>query len=249
MRDLSLKIGKVIAEIDVIEDYDVLWQVFTDFLKPLGANLFSYHHIPPDFASDSGRVRILSMGFSDEWVRIYREEQFHLVDPFIQRLIHSLVPFRWSEVREDGIKAEEQQRFVEVLDGWLKGDGLAIPAFGPSGRNGHFGVGHTESIDGWTADIERAIFWACQAFHHRFCILQLTGLKQDFRLTRRQTKILQAMAQGYNDSLICGLVGARLESVQSSITRIQKKMGVIDRPSAIIRGIACGIIRAPELKP
>lgn len=50
------------------------------------------------------------------------------------------------------------------------------------------------------------------------------------------------MALGRSDALICGLVGAQLNSVESGIKRILKKMGVSDRPAAILRGVGCGLI-------
>lgn len=242
MANLDKSLGEYLNQLDTAETFDSLWDIFVGYLNGLGANLISYHHIAPPFGADKHKVIGKSDGFTQDWVDTYTEEEFYLIDPIIQLVSQSVNPFRWSEVGKLVKLTSEQKRFVSILEGWLKGDGLAIPAFGPSGRIGSFGVGHRETIENWDADKERIIYWACQAFHHRACEMRLKALKHDFVLTPRETKVLKAMAQGLSDPMICGIINARLDSVRNTIQSLMRKMGVSDRASLIMRGVACEII-------
>lgn len=235
-------ISEVLSDLNGSDDYDALWGIFVSYIQSLGANLISYHHIPPAFSSDKDKVTVRAHGFDQDWVDTYAEQKFYRIDPITQLAAQSLNPFKWSEIEKLVTLTAEQEKFLVILKSWLKGDGMAIPAFGPSGRNGYFGIGHSETIKNWTEETERFFYWVCQAYHHRMCELRLKALDHDFVLTEREKKVLGAMAQGLSDEMICGVINARLESVQGTIRKIMAKMNVSDRASLLLRATACGII-------
>jgi len=65
---------------------------------------------------------------------------------------------------------------------------------------------------------------------------------KDFTLTERELRILTSLGHGISDEVICGIVGASMDSVQQSIRKIMTKMGVSDRPSAVLRATGAGLL-------
>lgn len=245
-RELAALEGAV-AGFEAASTEHALWETFVTSMNGRGADLLSYHHSPPNYARDANDNSFYTSGFPKDWVKAYTEKNYIAIDPIIHRSRHSLNAFRWFDIETLVRLTNDQKEFLVDLKTWIKGDGLAITAFGPSGRNAYFAVGTQNPDYDWTPVHERRYFWLCQAFHHRFCELRLANLPHDFELTEREAEILNWLARGKPVHAIGGLLGARPESVGTSLSQAMKKMGVSDIPSAILRGTACGIIQGAKL--
>ena len=222
---------------------DDVWRALIGYADVLDADLVSYHHHAPDFAGDAERVTLRTHGFPEDWIRHYRSKRQHLTDPITQVFATRIRPMRWSEVDRIVKLTPAQADYLASLRGWLKGDGLGLPAFGPGGRHGYVGIGRsTRSIDDWCKVTRHLLHWVVECFHLRWCELVLTNLPRDFTLTAREQAILNGLSLGMDDEVMCGLVGASLDSVQRSIRQVLRKMGVTDRPSAVLRGIGAGLL-------
>lgn len=248
---VSADVIAAVHAMDSAPTTEALWDVFKDYANTIKADLLSYHHNAPAFAPDKDGLLLLTHGFPQGWIDKYERENLHKFDPIAGLVNYRVRPIRWMEVEKQYRLTPEQQNFMAELRAWLKGDGLGVPVFGPSGRNGYVGIGSTGNIDHWDMHFKRRIQHICGVFHLRFCELRLLTLENDFVLTKKELLILQNMALGRSDALICGLIGVQIDGVESAIARMMKKMGVSDRPSAILRGIGCGLIdpNAPDGKP
>lgn len=238
----ALDVMLAMRQFDVTEDIETLWGLFVDYAHNLGADLISYHHFKADFAPGHKNEYFHVDGFPARWVEKYFNNNYINVDPIIMQAKISSRPFRWLAINSLTSLTGEQKNFMNNLRSWMKGDGYGVPVFGPSGRNGYFGVGSTTGLDGWAIRSDSYLHMACESFHVRYCELRLLSLEQDFTLTPREMLILENMALGRSDALICGLIGAQINSVESGIRRILKKMGVSDRSAAILRGVGCGLL-------
>lgn len=232
-----------ILAMDDCENIDALWDLFCRVMRDdYLADLISYHHIPPSVATDRLGLTFMAVGHDPAWVKTYRHQQMFRIDPIAQVARHRLLPFYWSSIEDRVTLTSKQKEFLVLLRRWLKGDGLAIPAFGPSGRNGYFGIGRREVDPNWSRRDALRIYWAAQAFHTRYCILHMAGLDMDFTLTSRQTQIIQHLARGLDTPTIAVLLGSQTDTVENTIRRILKKMSVTDTGSAILRAVSCGLI-------
>lgn len=229
--------------------HDDLWDVMVTYATDIGADLLSYHHHAPHFAPDHGNVSVRIHGFPNAWVEKYRSSKLHLTDPITQIFATRMRPMKWSEVDSLVQLTPAQTEYLESLRDWMTGDGVGIPVFGPSGRSGYVGLGcsHT-SFENWGRVQYHRAHWVAESFHIRWCELVLMSLPHDFTLDRKEVRILESLSRGVQDEVICGLVGAQLDSVRQSIRKIMRKMGVSDRPSAILRGIGAGLIE-PKTAP
>lgn len=233
--------------IDVTDTTDALWQCLIKFItETMGAEILSYHHVPPRVAPDRNAVTILTHGFDPSWGQTYREKNFLRFDPIAQRAAHALNAFRWSEVEQSPRLTSEQKDYMKQLRGWMHGDGLTIPAYGPSSRNAHFGVGCRAGAPDWSRIDELYIIAACQAFHIRYCVLRMGELGRDFELTPTETAILDGLRLGCSITVIAAGLRKRPDTVEAVLSLIQKKMGVTDTGSAILRAISCGLLTADD---
>ena len=224
------------------EDKKTLWADLLLYAKSLDADLLSYRHRVPTTAASEPLI-LYADGFPDEWVAAYKSKNYDAIDPLAQLYSYRVRPARWRDVENLRVLDARQTEFMDDLRKWLPGDGWGIPAFGPNGQSGYVGIGRrTRGVEDWDILTLNRIQWVVQNFHLRWCELHLLHSPTDFSLTPREVAVLENIALGFSDALICGVVGAGLNSVQQSVNSLMKKMGVTDRPSAIMRGVAAGII-------
>ncbi len=227
---------------DNAESIASLWDQFTTYAEGVGADLMSYHHFTAEYAPGHKNEAVHTKGFPDAWVDTYMSNNYVDFDPIIQRSKITCRPFRWNSVLFQTTLTEQQKDYMSKLQAWMKGDGYGVPVFGPSGRNGYFGIGSMKGLKDWSPLAAGHLHMACESLHLRYCELRLLEMEHDFTLTPRELSILENMAMGRSDALICGLIGVQLNSIESGISRILKKMRVNDRPSAILRGVGCGLL-------
>lgn len=223
---------------------DELWVLFLEFTQTLRADLVSYHHFGHEFAPHYKNETVHVEGFPEFWTQHYINDNLVDFDPIILTSRLRIRPFWWLDIYKLTALTPRQKEYMEELTAWMKGDGLAIPVFGPSARHGYFGVGCQNTPRHWDKTHQKRLHFICESFHLRYCEIRLTTMKNDFTLTKKERFILENMAFGRSDSMICGLTGLQLHAVQGAIHRILKKMQVTDRPSAILRGVGCGLIEA-----
>ena len=242
--------GRTLAALDTANSEADAFDILVDYACAMGAELVSYHHVAPPFARPDGEparenLTLLARGFPESWVEQYRTRKLHRIDPITSFAAYQTRPVRWSVIPQRVTLTPAQKGYLDDLYAWLApGDGMAVPLFGPSGRHGYAGIGRTSPEAPWSAAQERTVQAVCEAFHLRFCEIRLAGLDKDFELTEREARILSAMSRGWSDPMIGATVGLRPDPLRSAIKRLLIKMGVLDRPSAVLRARALGLTDA-----
>lgn len=229
--------------------HDDLWDVMVAYVTDIGADLLSYHHHAPHFAPDYENVSVHTHGFTDSWVEKYRASKLYLTDPITQIFTTRMRPMKWSEIDSLVQLTPAQSEYLISLREWMTGDGVGIPVFGPSGRSGYVGIGCSHApFANWDRVQDHRVHWVAESFHIRWCEMVLMNLPRDFTLDKKEIRILEGLSLGVQDEVICGIVGSQLDSVRLSIRKIMRKMGVSDRPSAVLRGIGAGLIEPKTAK-
>ena len=226
------------------EGFAALRRVCITHLHGFGAVMFSYHHLPPPGAVDySSALTVIAHGFPTDWVNRYIKEQMYRHDPITRLAMDVSEPFWWSEAGNAGAISADEQAYLDTLAAAQLGDGLAIPVFGPNGRNGYCGVGFGKQATGLSyADIKQ-VQWVCQLGHQRYCDLLKMQFPDGEHLTGRETEILEWVAKGKSNSVIAEIIGISPHTVDTYMRRIYLKFGVADRVTAALRGLAIGAIK------
>ena len=219
-----------------------LWHALLNVFRPLGFAPISYHHIPPLGAPDTGRVRVVAEGYPETWLHRYIRKKRFLDDPIVLHALRAETPFLWSEISRLRDLTETEATLLADMASAGIGDGLAIPAFGPGGRNGYFGLGLETGAGMPDRDDLATIGAICERAHLLYCRMIRKQLPAPPQLTWREREILGWIARGKSNSVIAEIMDLSPHTVDAHIRRVFLKLGISDRVSAAVRGIEEGLI-------
>ncbi|MEO1079426.1 MAG: LuxR family transcriptional regulator [Pseudomonadota bacterium] len=219
-----------------------LRQALIDFHTASGIAMMSYHHRPPPGALDyTQQIAVAAHGFPGAWVQKY-EQAFTLCDPITRHALCATESFLWSEARHFDDLSSEEEHYLEQLGEAGLGDGLAVPVFGPLGRNGYVGLGF--GTDDYQPDTKTITFLqaACQLGHQRYCRMLHARQPSAVHLSPRESEILIWVARGKSNAVIADILEISGHTVDTHLRRTFTKLGVQDRVTAALRGAALGVL-------
>ncbi|MEO1656981.1 MAG: LuxR family transcriptional regulator [Pseudomonadota bacterium] len=236
-------IDAFIRDVEASTSFLMLRDACTSFFTSIGGKMVSYHHLPPFGAMDHGaELTVVAHGFPDAWVERYRREHLYLIDPIPRHALQSAKPFWWSEAASFSDLGAEERRYLQILAEQEFGDGLALPVYGPNGRDGYASLGFGKEHPELSSVEIRHIQWACQVGHERYCQLLCEVNHDKVTLSPREQEILGWVARGKSNSVIAQLTGISANTVDTYMRRIYSKLRVVDRVTAALRALAIGAI-------
>jgi len=224
-----------------------IWEAVIDVLPAIGFDMFSYYHFPI-FDVDGRRgasIAVVEHGYPEGFVEQYVARGWHRVDPLARIARGAAGPLLWSEALRTIELTTAERDYVGACARAGIGDGVAIPMFGPGGRNSYGTLGFLRGNERPVDVQERSVLQlAAQAAHLRYCELWSDDQRPRASLTAREREILEWVARGKSNSVISDIVGVSAHTVDTHMRRIYAKLDVSDRVSAAIRGIGGGLIAA-----
>ncbi len=213
------------------------------YCTAVGIRMLSYYHYPPVGALDFGPdIQVYTFGWPTDWVETYIREDYIHIDPLPRIAARQTKPFWWSKIAGLGeLDADERAYLATAIKAGLR-NGLAIPVFGPNGRNGYyaaaFGKDEPKADDSEIAKIHAA----CQLAHLRFCELILQALPETVQLSERERQILGYVVRGHSNQKIATKLNISANTVDTYVRRCFDKLDVHDRVTAGLRGLALGLV-------
>ena len=240
---MSTDVRELAEALDGVTAFDALHRVAIDHFEARGVVTISYHHLPPPGAVDHDpQVTIATHGIPEDWVRHYRDEKLYEIDPIPRRALRQTKPFRWSSVRESPNLSDRERAILDEIDRAALGDGFAVPVFGPHGRNGYVGLG----FDRKPMDLELGevmeLQWAAQLAHQRYCDMLRAERHPPITLSERERQVLEWVVRGKSNSVIAEILEVSPHTVDTYLRRVFVKLGVADRVTAALRGLAIGAV-------
>lgn len=223
------------------ETWQDLESVTLRFLLDCGVDMVSYRHIAPLGTHLAGKpIAVHSHGFPETWIDRYTNSRLYDIDPIPRVSQARTRPFCWLDLVGASELTAQEMKFLENLEEEGLGNGLAVPVFGPHGRNGYCGLGYSSADDMPTRERQMLLSLACHQFHWRYCELRpLPTLPA--RLSQREKETLRLMAKGASNIQIAEEMGITASTVDTNVRRCFQKLGVNDRISAVLRGIVEGV--------
>lgn len=221
------------------DDVGQLWTAMTDYFDGHGIIDVAIGHFPhPDPKNSWGWG--MQRGWKN-WAQRYFAGNKMASDPIRAHAAVSSVPFRWSEVFNLRSVSPEEYRHYQELTQYHQDDGLAIPVFGPGGRNGVVAVAFPK---GFTLSSRKLLEFrvVSQFAHQRSCEL-VTLRGNAASLSPREQEVLSWMARGKSNSVIADIIGVSANTVDTHVRRIFVKLQVCDRVSAALVGLGHGLIQ------
>lgn len=220
-------------------------EVCLAFLHARGVVMGSYHHLPPVGAFDAiPTIEVATSGFPLDWVAFYRRNRLYEVDPIPRHAMSAVRPFWWSETARFDDNTSDERAYLLTLRRAKLGDGLAVPVFGPKGRDGYVGLGFGQ-LDRLPSQMQVArLQLCCQLGHLRYCEILLPEMPRPV-LSGREREVLHWMVRGKSNAVIGTIIGLSANTIDTYVRRIYAKLRVNDRITAVLRGLALGLAGNP----
>lgn len=212
------------------------------FSNKFGFEIVSYQHMPPiglDFLG--GPVAIYTKGYPENVIIHYVREKLYLDDPLFKVAMRTGQAYWWWDIEKFHELTGPQKRFMELLKMVNLGDGYAVPAFGPNGRNGFFGMGFGKPFEDFCPDTAFLLQLYCQTFHIRYCTITRDE-RAKTNLSEKEKEVMGLLIRGLSTNDIATALEVSVNTINTHLKRIYQKIEVTDRVSASLKFLAHGYI-------
>ena len=214
-----------------------------DYFRENGIHRLSYHHYPPLGAVDyESAIIVAALGFPEGWVKTYSEQRMYEYDPIIRYAMSATRPFWWGSITELTKLSKREEDYMELLESADLGAGLAVPVYGPHGRNGYFGLGFREASPDVAPNKIIELQWACQMIHLQYCMLLARVFGVEVKLSVQEISVLKRVSQGRTNSEISDELNISKKTVETYVRRSFDKLNVGDRMTAALRARSLGLL-------
>ncbi len=223
---------------------EALWHAVLEYFRGYDLHAVLYLHIPPMGTPDEGRIRVVADGFPEDWLHDYIRAKHYMSDPVPPRALQGHHPAMWSRLITARKLTAAERKVHDTFQAAGFDDGLAIPVFGPGGRQGCFMIPLDNIESGLAVTQMREFQMVTQIGHLTYCKMVSSTLPPYPDLSAREAEILQWVARGKSNGVIAEIIGLSPHTVDAYIRRIFGKLGATDRISAAIRAMGSGLIRS-----
>jgi LuxR family transcriptional regulator, quorum-sensing system regulator CciR len=231
--------------IDTLEakNFSQLRDLCYKFFETQNVSRLSYHHSPPLGAEEfHPHLTIVALGFPKGSVKRWSETRMYERDPIFRHVASSTRAFWWSEIGSLTPLAPAEKRYMKEVSVLGIGDGLAIPVFGPHGRNGYFGIGFGDPRPELDIDQISLLQWSCQIMHLRYCDLLAAILPKEIRISVQEKSVLRHIARGKTNTQISKELNVTSKTIATYVARSFEKLDASDRMTAALRALALGLL-------
>jgi LuxR family transcriptional regulator/LuxR family quorum-sensing system transcriptional regulator CciR len=219
-----------------------VWQAMVEFARSRRILRIGYHHLPPLGAPDANLLRVENAGFAEALLSQYLRARAAGIAVLANHALNSVAPVYLDDLeRRPDLGPAERAHLAGYRAAGVR-NGLALPVFGPNGRNGLFAIETEPETPRLPAQELHDLRWAGQAMHLRYCALLLPTLGKLPVLSTREQEVLAWVAKGKSNASIATILGISAHTVDAHLRRIYLKLGVFDRISAALRGLGFGLI-------
>jgi DNA-binding CsgD family transcriptional regulator len=195
--------------------------------------------------SQPGRtVAIMDFGVPAELAETYAAHGDTANDPIARIALATGRPQLRSRVNALVGLTRDERAMMDAMDGEEPYDVLVFPLYGPHGQAAIASLIYPVEPDpafdsNWTE-----LHMLAQAAHLKALELRQRMINPPHELSQREVEILRWVAQGKSNSAIADILGISRGTVDTYLRRVFDKLGVTDRTSAAVKGVAFGLIRA-----
>lgn len=235
----------IFRDIQETKSLVALWSLAMRFFRSQGFEAGTY--ILMEQAKTSSARVMFSYGVPQGVMDTYLERDGRFHDPLVRAAMdHGLPQTRSSFHGQFELTPEEAALVAHMLSLEFVdqvADNVVIPVYGPKGHNAACRLDiFKDSQASATRDLD-ALQMVAQKMHLKALSFRQQEEAEQVALSRRETEILQWVAQGKSNSVIGAILGISAGTVDTYLRRIFDKLQVSDRTTAAIKGVSRGYIR------
>jgi DNA-binding CsgD family transcriptional regulator len=211
-------------------------------LIALGVVAGAYHLTPPFHSQIGKKAVLLHFGYAPDLIQKYLDPSVFEADPvpdYVMNVGHSMT---WKQAIAAQALNPNQKTFVKEWSAHGLVDGIAIPLFGPNGRNSYSAF-MLESAEQCADDaLITQVMNLAQITHRKVCALVARDFRRTVKVSNRESEVIYWMARGKSNNDIGTILGIANGTVDTFVRRLFAKLEVHDRVSAVVEGMARGLV-------
>ena len=194
---------------------------------------------PDNWPSDA----IALSGYDPAWQARYRDERYYDVDPFLAEATRSLMPFRWSDVRERMILSPKQKALMLDAASCNHRVGMTVPIVTP----GRYRTSVSVCADrhDLSGEVPHAVhlvaIYLTDAMQRLMRLAHADNNSADdaskTSLTPREREIMKWLASGKTAWEISEILSISERTVRFHIDNTKHKFGVATTMQAVVRSL------------
>ncbi|MBB5573738.1 MULTISPECIES: helix-turn-helix transcriptional regulator [Rhizobium] len=245
-----MNIHSLIQLLVVIEECKLAKNVVAELELVLRSYKFDFYGLLKQPRPNTDPMTVMLAGrWPDKWPLTYVSKKYLLVDPTIRYLGRAQRPFRWREAMS-ALKGDPLRRRMEQMmaDARANGliDGYIFPIYGRSGLLGSMTIGGNVvdlspvEISLFEAVAKKA-FWRLLELRNEAHSLEQPSTI-DVKLTRRETEVLNLLAEGMTSMEISRMLKISNHTVDWYMNSIQDKLNAKNRQHIVAIAFRNGLI-------
>ena len=206
-------------------------------LEECGAKFFCFNLLPVE--PQKFEEVILVHRVPDEWMRLYLEQQYCLVDPSLRHCRRTTQPFEYLQSPYDPRSEPRAAEVIQRAHDFNLAKGFLVPVASPTGFHGNVWIGGYDLNIG-QSERPAVHLLSLYAFER---IRQLCSCSEPKpRITPRERDILTWAASGKTAWEIGEILHISKRTVDEHLAKVARKLNATNRPQAIARAIRHGLI-------
>ena len=249
------KLQTAIEAIQNAESKETAFSEYNRIIRSYGFGNAMYSFMTDHPSIGAKAFHGVSTTFPEDWVKHYKEEDYHVIDPVYQRLLAKPGPFFWLEAeaeleRNSALEASARNlslRMMREAEEAGVADGIGVSFTNAAGEIAAVGVSrkHPEHDDNPRTLAE--IYLLSYVFNDKFMSFYETQPFPTF--TDRERDVLLWSASGKTDWEIANIAGISRATVRFHWNNIFKKMGVNNKMAATLTAVRRKTVVPDGLRP
>lgn len=228
--------------IETLVDIGAVLTYLRDLAISSGVARMSYYVKPQFENAASVATSVFSYGYDPEWLALYDEQGFRLLDPIPDRVMEFGALMTWQDAMGWKPNTPEQETCFERMREFGLLHGFGLPLYGRNGRDAYAAfdfLRHVDEVDPEAVGLIRSM---AQAAHQRISIIVEYKYGGPL-LSEREAEVLTWQARGKSNNSIATILDLSPDTVKTYSKRIYAKLEVTDRVGAVVKGLKLGLVK------
>ncbi len=229
-------------KIEALKDVGDVLAYMSNLCVELGVRRMSYHITPAYEDPTSRTTSITTHGFSEEWLELYRREDFRKCDPIPERVLQDGAMMTWADAMKTAPNTPEHQRYFEAMKAHGLVHGFGLTLFGPRGCDAYASFDFGKPVEEVDPDTLAKVRALAQFGHQRICWLSDKTVDKP-HLSEREVEVLTWAGRGKTTQEIASILDLSPDTVKTYSKRIYAKLETSDRVGAVLKALQLGLVK------
>lgn len=234
----TVDLDQILEDLDATSALEGLQDIIVALRAAFRVDHMIYHWV------DSSGDQYGCGTYSDEWVELYKTQNYLRVDPVVQGCFQRFHPVDWKRLDWSGKPARDF--LSQALAHGVGNQGYSIPIRGPKGQFALFTVSHNCDDAVWadfTETHSRALILIAHYFNRKALEFEPGRQPEQSRnLSPREVDAMTLLAMGYSRAQVAEALSISEHTLRVYIESARFKLGALNTTHAVARAMSRGLI-------